>query len=119
MVAALWVPDRRDVIYIQFNPQSGQELPDEHPMVVLSSRAFNDKTSLVIGIPMTHSARHRRNSLALAHKDSKGQESYLIPAQVKSLDWRSRGARPHPMGKLDKALFDEARDLLNEIVQLK
>jgi mRNA interferase MazF len=31
----LWVPDRRDMIFIDFNPQVGSEIKDEHPMLVL------------------------------------------------------------------------------------
>lgn len=47
----LWVPDRRDMIWINFNPQSGVEMKDEHPMLVLSPKAFNERTNLVIGLP--------------------------------------------------------------------
>ena len=44
-----WVPDRRDVIWIDFNPQVGKEMRDRHPMLVLSPHAYNERTSLVIG----------------------------------------------------------------------
>jgi mRNA interferase MazF len=45
--STLWVPDRRDMIWIGFNPQSGHEMRDEHPMLVLSRKAFNDRTGIV------------------------------------------------------------------------
>ena len=48
-----WVPDRQDIIWIDCNPQVGQEMRDIHPFLVLSPRIFNAKTSLVIGLPMT------------------------------------------------------------------
>jgi len=32
-VSKSWVPDRRDVIWIDFNPQLGGEIKNEHPML--------------------------------------------------------------------------------------
>jgi mRNA interferase MazF len=46
-VSKLWVPDRRDMIWVDSSPQAGSEMKDLHPMLVLSPKAFNDKTSLV------------------------------------------------------------------------
>ena len=48
--AKLWIPDRRDVIWINFNPQVGKEMRDIHPLMVLTPRAYNERTSLVIGL---------------------------------------------------------------------
>ena len=31
-----WCPDRRDMIWINCNPQAGREMKDIHPLVVLS-----------------------------------------------------------------------------------
>jgi mRNA interferase MazF len=44
------------MIWIDFNPQVGNEMKDEHPIFVLSPKAFNERTGLVIGLPMTHAA---------------------------------------------------------------
>ena len=30
-----WIPERRDMIWINFNPQLGKEMKDEHPMLVI------------------------------------------------------------------------------------
>ena len=57
-----WVPDRRDMIWVNFNPGSGQEMKDEHPMLVLTTRAFNDRTGIVIGLPITHAAPAMRTT---------------------------------------------------------
>jgi mRNA interferase MazF len=51
MAAVLWVPERRDIVWIDFNPQAGREMKDLHPMMVLSPRAFNDRTSIVSACP--------------------------------------------------------------------
>lgn len=46
-----WVPDRGDIIWIDFNPQSGREMRDMQPMLVLSPMKFNERTVLLLGFP--------------------------------------------------------------------
>jgi mRNA interferase MazF len=43
-----WCPDRRDMIWIDCNPQAGREMKDVHPLVVLSTREFNERTGIVM-----------------------------------------------------------------------
>ena len=113
-----WVPDRRDVIWIDCNPQAGREMRDVHPFVVLSPRAFNDVTSLVIGLPMTTAAYNADNPFAVAVGRTPRKTSYVLCHQPKSFDWRVRHARTHPLGTVDAAAFAELCERLNQIVQL-
>lgn len=119
---ALWVPDRQDVIWIDCNPQAGQEMRDIHPFLVLSPRAFNDRTSLVIGLPMTTAAYNADNPFAvvagLAGGAKAGKTSYVLCHQPKSFDWRARLASPHPLKQLNDAAFSKVRSLLNQIIAL-
>jgi mRNA interferase MazF len=74
----LWVPDRRDMIWINFNPQVGSEMKDEHPMLVLSPKAFNERTNLVIGLPMTHASNNGKNPFAIKFTAAKGEICYVL-----------------------------------------
>lgn len=122
MVKAAWVPDRQDIIWIDCNPQAGQEMRDVHPFLVLSPRIFNDKTSLVIGLPMTAAKYNADNPFAIAVGMGTGLKtrkiSYVLCHQPKSFDWRQRGAKPHALGKLNKAMFAQVRQRFNQIIQL-
>jgi len=69
-----WVPDRQEVIWIDCNPQVGQKMRDVHPFLVLSSRVFNEKTSLVIGLPMTTAQYNSDNPFAVAIGVAKGRK---------------------------------------------
>jgi len=95
---------------------------DVHPFLVMSPRIFNDKTSLVIGLPMTTAAYNVDNPFAVAVGPAKGRKagvtSYVLCHQPKSFDWRLRGAKPHPLGRLSDALFASACERLNQIVRL-
>ena len=95
---------------------------DRHPFVVLSTRAFNERTSLVIGLPMTTAEYNIDNPFAVAVGAAKGgktgRTSYVLCHQPKSFDWRVRKATPHPSKRLPDARFAEIRGILNQIVQL-
>ena len=94
----LWVPDRSEVIFIQFNPHAGKEMPDDHPMLVVSTKAFAERTGIVFGFPMTHSDQHADNPFAIPAPGPKGEVGYVVVNQPKSFDWRARNARPHSWG---------------------
>ena len=117
-----WVPERREIIWIDCSPQAGREMRDLHPFLVLSTRPFNDRTSLVIGLPMTTAEYNKDNPFAVAiGKVRKGRSlvpAYVLCHQPKSFDWRARNAKPHPMGQLAENVFAETCMILNQIVQL-
>ena len=118
----LWVPDRQDIVWIDCNPQVVREMRDVHPVLVPSPSPFNDKTSLVIGLPMTTAACNADNPFAVAVGPARGrkagQASYVLCHRPKSFDWRLRGAKPHPLGRLPDALLAQACECLNQIVSL-
>lgn len=119
MASVLWVPDRRDVIYIDFSPHVGIEMPGEHPMLVLSHKTFNDRTGLVIGLPMTHAPLNETNPFAYKLPVLKGAAaSYVLAHQPKSFDWRGRKARLHPQLKVSATDFQECCDRLNAIISI-
>ena len=117
-----WAPDRQDIVWIDCNPQVGREMRDLHPFLVLSPRAFNEKTALVIGLPMTAAEYNADNPFAVAAGTATGRKagktSYVLAHQPKSFDWRLRGARVHPLKRLTDAPFAEACARLNQIIRL-
>ena len=121
-VPSVWVPDRQDIIWIDCNPQAGKEMRDVHPFLVLSPRSFNDRTSLVIGLPMTTADYNADNPFAVAAGVASGAKagktSYVLCHQPKSFDWRARQASAHPMKQLNSAAFAEVCSLLNQIIAL-
>lgn len=117
-----WVPDRQEIIWINCNPQAGNEMRDLHPFLVLSPRIFNERTSLVIGLPMTTAEYNADNPFAVAVGQARGKKaektSYVLCHQPKSFDWRSRGATLHPLKRLEDGPFAECCARLNQIVRL-
>ena len=93
-----------------------------HPFLVLSPRSFNDRTSLVIGLPMTTAAYNADNPFAVvagvAGGAKTGKPSYVLCHQPKSFDWRARQASPHPLKQLNATAFAEVCGVLNQIIAL-
>lgn len=117
------MPGRQDIIWIDCNPQAGKEMRDIHLFLVLSPRNFNDKTSVVIGLPMTTAEYNADNPFAVETgkartKGRTGKTSYVLCQQPKSFDWRVRRATVHPQKKLSDSFFVEVCKRLNQIIQI-
>lgn len=109
------------MIWIDCNAQAGRGMHDVHPFLVLSPRTFNERTSLVIGLPMTTAEYNADNPFALTIGPAAGRNaktSYVLCHQPKSFDWRLRGGKPHPRLRISDAAFAEARARLEQIIQL-
>ena len=61
------------MIWIDSNPQAGREMRGRHPPVVLAPREFNERTGIVIGLPMTTAAYHGTNPFAVKLKGTPGR----------------------------------------------
>jgi mRNA interferase MazF len=104
-----WIPDRQDIILIQVDGNK-----DAESFLVLSPKAFNDKTSLVISLPITAAAADNPFAVAVAA----GEKNYVLCHQPKTLNWRHLNAKPHPLLKIEQELFQQVCEQLNQIVQL-
>ena len=93
-------------------------MPGEHPLLVLSVKAFNEKTGIVIGLPMTHSALNEDNPFAVKFSGPKGEACYVLCHQPKSLDWRARHARVHPWGQVAPAVFRTTCEEFGSILEI-
>ena len=89
-----------------------------HPMAVLSPRAFNARTSIVIGLPMTSSMSNEGNPFALDISKGIDQRSFILCHQPKAFDWRHRRAAPHPWKALTAKQLADACEGLNDIIAL-
>jgi mRNA interferase MazF len=84
-----YVPDAGDIVWLRFDPQVGREQAGHRPAVVLSPAAYNVKTSLMVCCPMTTQIKNYPFEVVISGENP----SAVLADQVKSLDWRKRGAR--------------------------
>lgn len=83
-----YVPDRGDVVWLDFTPQSGHVQAGRRPGLVLSPKAYNGKTGLMPCVPITNQIKHYPFEVVL----SAGATGVALADQVKNVDWRARRA---------------------------
>jgi len=87
------VPDEGDIIWLNFTPQSGHEQADQRPTIVLSPKAYNQRTGLLIGVPITNQVKGYPFEVVLSGSGATGAAvGAALADQVKSLDWKARQA---------------------------
>jgi mRNA interferase MazF len=90
-MAGRYIPDRGDIVWLQFNPQTGHEQAGHRPALVLSPDAYNKKTGLMLCCPMT--TKVKGYPFEVAFPATSKISGVVLADQVKSLDWQSRKAR--------------------------
>ena len=89
-MAGAYVPDRGDVVWLSFDPQSGHEQASRRPAVVLSPRAYNRKVGLALLCPITSHVKGYPFEVILP--DDLAVRGAVLADQLKSLDWKARRA---------------------------
>src|SRR5699024_5861 len=82
------VPDRGDVVYMNFNPQRGHEQKGRRPAIVLSNKQFNEVTKFASLCPITNTVRGWGFEVPLP-EDSIFTGAILTD-QIRNLDWSAR-----------------------------
>jgi mRNA interferase MazF len=89
MVKQNYVPDRGDLIWLDFDPQSGHEQKGKRPALVLSPKEYNEKVGLGIFCPVTNQVKNYPFEVKLENSKITG---VVLSDQIKSLDWTQRNA---------------------------
>jgi mRNA interferase MazF len=105
-----YVPNAGDIVWLSFDPQAGHEQAGHRPAVVLSPSAYNAKTSLMICCPITSQIKNYPFEVRIAG----ASPSAVLADQVKSLDWRKRGARRK--GTISAAELAEVRAKIRALI---
>ncbi len=107
------VPDRGDLIVLDFDPQAGHEQMKRRPALVLSAAAFNDAFGLAFVAPITTKPRGHAFEVPLP-KDLRVKGAIMVH-QLKSFDWRARRARP--AGKVPDDILAVASEIVRDIIE--
>ena len=106
------VPDKGDLIVIDFDPQTGHEQMKRRPALVLSPRAFNGALGLAYIAPISTKPKGHAFEVALPSDcDVKG---VVMVHQLKSLDWLARRARI--AGKVPESILAAAAEIIKDII---
>jgi len=99
-----YIPERGDIIWMDFNPQLGHEQRGRRPALTLSFREYNEKVGLGIFCPITSKIKGYPFEIEIIGKIING---CVLSDQIKSLDWTKRNIEY--IEKLNE-------DILNEVI---
>jgi mRNA interferase MazF len=112
-VATSWAPERGDLVWLRFHPQSGHEQAGRRPALVVSPRAYNEKVGLALFCPIASRAKEYPFEVALP---AAGEVTgVVLTDQIKSLDWRARKA--DRMGKVNPDIIDQTTARILPLVE--
>ena len=90
-MARSYIPDRGDIVWLEFNPQAGYEQAGHRPALVVSPRAYNEKVGLALFCAITSNIKGYPFEVVLPEKHE--VSGAILSDQIKSLDWRMRKAK--------------------------
>lgn len=106
-----YVPDRGDIVWLQFTPQTGHEQAGRRPALTLSPKSYNQKVGLGIFCPITNQEKGYPFEVKLTQNNPKG---VILSDQVKSLDWKNRDAEF--ISKVQEHIINEVLELLKLLI---
>lgn len=98
-----YIPERGDLVWLQFKPHSGHEQSGHRPALVLSPASYNKQVGLALFYPITSVVKGYPFEVLLP--DGVGVDGAILSDQIKSLDWRVRKAKR--IGRLPDDILEE------------
>lgn len=85
-----YIPERFDVIFLDFEPKKGKEIGKYRPALVLSSKEYHQKTGLLICCPISTSIRGHLSEVPV---DGLEKPSVVASSIIQTLSWKDRKAK--------------------------
>jgi len=108
-----YLPDRGDIVWLDFDPQAGHEQSGRRPAFVVSPAAYNGKTGLMLCCPITSQVKGYPFEVPVP--GSAKIKGVILADQIKSLDWKVRKAAR--IGKVSKAVLEEVMGKITAILE--
>ena len=83
-----YIPEAGDIVWLDFDPQSGHEQAGHRPALVISPASYNGRTGLMLCCPLSSQIKNYPFEVAI----SGSRRNVALADQIKNLDWRARNA---------------------------
>ncbi len=85
-----YIPERDDVVWLDFDPQVGHEQAGRRPALVLSPKAYNARTGLFLVCPIT--SRVKGYPFEMPIPAGSNVSGVVLSHQIQCADWHGRRA---------------------------
>ena len=107
-----YIPERGDIVWLNFNPQAGHEQAGRRPALVISPFSYNQKVGLAIFCPVTNQEKGYPFEVKLP-KNLKAK-GVILADQVKNLDWQKRNVEF--ICKVSKDVIEEVTEKIETLI---
>ena len=107
-------PDCGDIVWLEFDPQTGHEQKGTRPALVLSPATYNSKTGMMVCCPITNQVKGYPFEVEISGNSS--VTGAILADQVKNLDWRARNAKFK--GKISAKNMQELRGMIKALLAI-
>jgi len=83
-------PDRGEVVWLSFDPQTGREQRGRRPALILTPRKYNRASGLALACPITSQVKGYRFEISIP--PGLPVRGAILSDHVRSIDWRLRNA---------------------------
>jgi mRNA interferase MazF len=83
-----YLPDRGDIVFLDFNPIKGHEQRGYKPALIISPASYSDRSSLALFLPIT--SQQKGYPFEVLLPEGLQARGVILADQIKSLDWRAR-----------------------------
>ena len=108
----MYVPDKGDIVSLDFDPSAGKEIMKRRPAFVISRKVFNEHTGFAVVAPITSTVRGMKLEVVLPKGLS--TKGVILIHQVKSLDFSNRQIKF--IEKTSQKITDKATELTKVII---
>lgn len=81
-------PERGQLIWVTFDPSLGHEQGGRRPALVVSNTRYNERTGLMICMPVTSRVKGYTSEITLP--DTLGTRGAVLASHVCTMDWQAR-----------------------------
>ena len=85
-----YLPERNDIIWLDFEPTQGKEIGKYRPALILSSLAYNQQSGLIICCPISTSIRGSATEVPVGNLS---QPSVVAAGLIQTLSFKERKAK--------------------------
>src|SRR3990167_3545554 len=82
-----YIPDRNDIIWLDFEPAKGKEMGKYRPALILSTKHYNQLYDLVVCCPISSSIRKKLSEVPV---NNVKQPSVVVASMIQTMSWRNR-----------------------------
>ncbi|MFK5986753.1 MAG: type II toxin-antitoxin system PemK/MazF family toxin [Pseudomonadota bacterium] len=107
----VYIPEQNDIVWLDFDPIKGKEIGKYRPALVLSSKAYNKSSGLLICCPISTSIRGQKTEVLVKNL---GKPSVVASNLIQTLSWKERKVKF--IKKAEKNVFEKVILILLPII---